>query len=144
VICGVIHRSDGDRWLESAGSALSEESRRQFLDPLNDDPAFLERLKARPTETLAEFDLSSTERTALATNDEDGLRRLAGQDVAGSTPPGHCPAVSGSAWPTRRARSRCLPGSPPRASGPAVASACSRLASCNECVYLRAIRPVDG
>jgi len=123
---------------------MSEESLRRLLDRLSGDVAFVERLKANPSEALAEFELSPIERTALATNDEDGLRRLAGQDVAGSTLPGHCPAVSGSAWPTRRARSRCLPGSPPRASGPAVASACSRLASCNECVYLRAIRPVDG
>jgi hypothetical protein len=62
---------------------MSEESLRQFLDRLNGDEAFVERLRANPGDALAAFDLSPTERMALATNDEDSLRRLAGQDVAG-------------------------------------------------------------
>jgi hypothetical protein len=61
---------------------MSEESLRQFLDQLT-DAAFVERLKANPAEALAGFELSPAERIALGTNDEDGLRRLAGQDVAG-------------------------------------------------------------
>jgi len=61
---------------------MSEESLRRLLDRLSGDVAFVERLKANPSEALAEFELSPIERTALATNDEDGLRRLAGRDVA--------------------------------------------------------------
>jgi len=53
------------------------------MDRLASDTAFIAQLKADPEQALAEFDLSATERVALATNDEDGLRRLAGQDVAG-------------------------------------------------------------
>jgi hypothetical protein len=66
---------------------MSEESLRRLLEQLNGDAAFLERLKANPRETLAGFDLSLAEQTALATNDDDGLRRLAGQDVAGFNSP---------------------------------------------------------
>jgi hypothetical protein len=62
---------------------MSEESLRRFLERLNGDAAFVERLKANPGEVLAGFELSATERIALGTNDADGLRRLAGQDVAG-------------------------------------------------------------
>jgi hypothetical protein len=62
---------------------MSEESLRRFLERLNGDAAFVERLKANPSEVLAGFELSPTERIALGTNDADGLRRLAGQDVTG-------------------------------------------------------------
>jgi hypothetical protein len=87
VICGVTRRLYGDRCSEDEGKLMSEESLRQFLDQLNSDEAFVERLKANPQEVLAEFDLSPTERTALGTNDEDGLRRLAGHDAAGFNNP---------------------------------------------------------
>jgi hypothetical protein len=62
---------------------MSEESLRRFLDRLASDSDLAERLKADPEATLAEYELSATERVALATNDEDGLRRLAGSDTAG-------------------------------------------------------------
>jgi len=62
---------------------MSEESLRHFLVRLANDKAFVGQLKANPQEALRGFDLSATERVALGTNDEDGLRRLAGQDVAG-------------------------------------------------------------
>ena len=62
---------------------MSEESLRRFLDLLSNDQGFVERLKNNAQEALSEFDLSATERVALGTNDEDGLRRLAGLDVAG-------------------------------------------------------------
>jgi hypothetical protein len=70
---------------------VSEESLRRFLDRLASDTAFVEQLKANPEEALGEFDLSATERTALATNDEDGLRRLAGSDVSGFIASMGCP-----------------------------------------------------
>jgi len=54
-----------------------------LLDRLGSDSQFVERLKANPQEALGEFDLSPTEQVALTTNDEDGLRRLAGLDVSG-------------------------------------------------------------
>jgi len=62
---------------------MSEESLRHFLDRLANDQAFVEELKADPQEALGGFDLSATERVALGTNDEDGLRRLTSSDVAG-------------------------------------------------------------
>jgi hypothetical protein len=62
---------------------MSEESLRSFLDRLANDQAFVERLKTNPGGAAGEFDLSLTERVALATNDEDGLRRLTGSDVGG-------------------------------------------------------------
>ena len=63
---------------------MSEESLRLFLEQLSGDAAFVERVKANPAEALGEFDLSPAERVALTSNDEDGLRRLAGlDDVSG-------------------------------------------------------------
>jgi hypothetical protein len=66
---------------------MSEESLRRLLDRLASDSQLVERVKANPEEALDEFGLSMTERVALATYDEDGLRRLAGQDVAGFAAP---------------------------------------------------------
>jgi len=62
---------------------MSEESLRLFMERLSSDPAFVERVKANAAEALAAFDLSPTERMALASNDEDALRRLGGSDVQG-------------------------------------------------------------
>jgi hypothetical protein len=98
---------------------MSEESLRQFLDRLNGDAAFVERLKANPGEALAEFDLSQTERVALATNDEDSLRRLAGQDVAAFINPAASHGIlmglpdSGCAQPIPSVACRRGPQEPP-------------------------------
>jgi len=62
---------------------MSEESLQRLLEQLAHDAAFVERLKADPAAALGDFDLSPAERVALATNDEDGLRRLSGRDAAG-------------------------------------------------------------
>ncbi len=62
---------------------MPEESLRRFLERLNSDTAFVERLKANPGEALEGYEFSPTEQVALATNDEDGLRRLTGMDTAG-------------------------------------------------------------
>jgi hypothetical protein len=48
---------------------MSEESLRRFMDRLAGDTACVEQLKANPEQALVEFDLSPTERIALATND---------------------------------------------------------------------------
>jgi len=60
---------------------------RQFLQRLNDDESFREDLRADPEAVLAEFEFSQTERTALATGDEDALRLLCSMDVAGYIQP---------------------------------------------------------
>ena len=83
---------------------------RDLLERLATDATFAEQLKADPAQVLEGLDLSATERVALAANDEEALRRLAGWDTGGflggldsfmcsafcqlkSTPPGGCPPV---------------------------------------------------
>jgi len=61
---------------------MSEESLRRFLARLTEDGAFLESVRQDPQHAFEEFELSPAERVALATNDEDALRRLSGADVA--------------------------------------------------------------
>lgn len=61
---------------------MSEESLRRLLARLASDGEFAERLRADPAGALEGSGLSATERIALVTNDEDGLRRLAGNDTA--------------------------------------------------------------
>jgi hypothetical protein len=62
---------------------MSEDSLRQFLERLNSDAAWAEQVKSDPAAALEGYDLSVTERMAMACSDEDGLRRLAGRDVIG-------------------------------------------------------------
>lgn len=62
---------------------MSEETLRRFLERLNGDAAFRETVQQDAAGAFAEFGLSPTEQTALASNDEDALRRLAGADVQG-------------------------------------------------------------
>ena len=60
---------------------MPEEELHRFLELLNRDAGFRDRLHRDLAGTLAEFDLSHTEQVALASNDEDALRRLAGAHV---------------------------------------------------------------
>jgi len=60
---------------------MSEEALRKFIERLNKDAGFRERLMKDVAAGLAEFELSPAEQVALATNDEDALRRLGGGQV---------------------------------------------------------------
>ena len=60
---------------------MSEEVLRRFIERLNNDPKFREKLTKDVAAALAEFDLTPAEQVALATNDEDALRRLGGGNV---------------------------------------------------------------
>jgi hypothetical protein len=60
---------------------MSEEALRKFIDRVNKDASFRERLTNDVPAALAEFELSPTEQVALATNDEDALRRLGGGHI---------------------------------------------------------------
>jgi hypothetical protein len=62
---------------------MSEEALRRFMDRLNSDTGFRDSVQQDPAGALAEFGLSPAERVALASNDEDALRRLAGYDLQG-------------------------------------------------------------
>jgi hypothetical protein len=62
---------------------MSEESLRSFLDKIETDEAFREKLMKEPTATADEFELSPAERAALISNDEDALRRLVGAETSG-------------------------------------------------------------
>ncbi len=57
---------------------MSEESLKAVLDRAASDDDFASRVRTSPTETLAEFDLSTVELLALSCADEDALRRLLG------------------------------------------------------------------
>jgi hypothetical protein len=57
---------------------MSEEALRKFVEQLNTDAKFRERVSKDVVAGLAEFDLSPAEQVALTTNDEDALRRLGG------------------------------------------------------------------
>jgi Nif11 domain len=61
---------------------MSEETLRRFLERLNTDEAFRERVKDARQFALEELDLSPAELAAVSTQDEDALRRLVGADVA--------------------------------------------------------------
>ena len=62
---------------------MSEEALRRVLDRLNEDEAFRTRMKDDWQDAIDELGLSPAELAALATQDEDALRRLAGADVSG-------------------------------------------------------------
>lgn len=64
---------------------MSAESLQKLLERASTDAAFRQSLEDDPYSALQGFSLSPTELTALISNDEDGLRRLTGQDVAGHT-----------------------------------------------------------
>lgn len=66
---------------------MSEETLRRFVDRLNVDAAFRETVQKDASSAFTEFGLSPAEQVALACNDEDALRRLAGNDVQGYLAP---------------------------------------------------------
>jgi hypothetical protein len=66
---------------------MSEENLRRFLDRINSDTAFREQAQRDPKTALEGFELSQIEQLALAAEDEDALRRLAGMDVSGHALP---------------------------------------------------------
>jgi len=87
---------------------MSEVVLRDLLERLATDAPFAAQLKADPAQALEGLDLSAGERAALAANDEEALRQLAGWDTGGfldglgsflcsaacqlkSTPVGGCP-----------------------------------------------------
>jgi hypothetical protein len=55
----------------------------RFLERLNNDAAFLDSAVANPESAFEAFGLTSAERTAITSGDEDALRRLTGNDVSG-------------------------------------------------------------
>lgn len=57
---------------------MPEQELRSLLERLNTDAGFRERVEHDTHGALSEFHLSHTEQVALAANDEDALRRLAG------------------------------------------------------------------
>jgi hypothetical protein len=62
---------------------LSEETLQRFLQRLEDDPEFAEKMQDDWEDALDELGLSQTELVAIATQDEDALRRLSGAEVSG-------------------------------------------------------------
>ena len=60
---------------------MQERAAQGILDRVNDDEGFRNRFEHDIPGVLAEFDLSHTEQMALASTDEDALRRLAGANV---------------------------------------------------------------
>lgn len=62
---------------------MSEESLRALLDRIDNDEDFRARIVADPEAAVADLDLTPVERLALASSDEDALRRLAGAEVVG-------------------------------------------------------------
>jgi hypothetical protein len=60
---------------------MTEESLRDFVDQLNQNLGFRARVQQDAASALAEFGFSPAEQVALASNDEDALRRLPGAEV---------------------------------------------------------------
>lgn len=67
---------------------MSEESLNRLMEQLQSDETFRQAMIDDPVVAVAEFDLSLTEIEALASNDEDALRRLAGVETAAFGMPG--------------------------------------------------------
>lgn len=87
---------------------MPEEELRRFLERLNRDAGFRDQLHHDLAGSLAEFDLTHTEQVALASNDEDALRRLAGVHVdIGPASPG-----SAENWLSRLLCTRFFCGPP--------------------------------
>lgn len=62
---------------------MSEQTLLRFLDRLNGDEAFRESAVENPESAFAAFGLSSSERAAITSGNEDALRRMTGADVSG-------------------------------------------------------------
>ena len=62
---------------------MSEETLQRFLERLNSDEGFKQRLQTDWYNVIGELELSPAELAAVATEDEDALRRLAGAEVMG-------------------------------------------------------------
>ena len=60
---------------------MSEERLRLILERLNTDEEFRARMRDDWQNALGELELTPTETAALASQDEDALRRLAGADI---------------------------------------------------------------
>jgi hypothetical protein len=60
---------------------MSQETLRLILEQLNTDEEFRERMRDDWQNALYELELSPAEAAALASQDEDALRRLVGADV---------------------------------------------------------------
>ncbi|HSZ70994.1 MAG TPA: hypothetical protein VK756_11630 [Solirubrobacteraceae bacterium] len=60
---------------------MSEKELQRLVERLNKDEDFRRRVEDDTHGALAEFHLSHTEQVALAANDEDALRRLAGAPI---------------------------------------------------------------
>jgi hypothetical protein len=62
---------------------MSEESLRRFLRQINESAELRASVAQNPSGAFAAFGLSQTEQAAVATGDEDALRRLLDADVKG-------------------------------------------------------------
>jgi len=62
---------------------MSEEALKKIIERANKDAAFKKKLEQDPLGAVKDLGLSPTEETAIATGDEDALRRLVGADVQG-------------------------------------------------------------
>jgi len=62
---------------------MSEEALKRFIDRVNNDEAFAEKVRGDWVAVIDESGLSPAELTALGTQDEDALRRLMGAEVTG-------------------------------------------------------------
>jgi hypothetical protein len=62
---------------------VSQESLQNLLEQLNSDESLLQRMEGDLNGVIQEFNLTGAEVAALATGDEDGLRRLLGADTTG-------------------------------------------------------------
>jgi hypothetical protein len=67
---------------------MSESTLRRVLERLNTDAEFREQLQRDPGSVLGELELSPAELSALGSQDEDALRRLAGAEVTAFMGPG--------------------------------------------------------
>jgi hypothetical protein len=88
---------------------VSEDALRRLLERLNSEPGFRDRLQEDWERAVEEFDLSPSEFVALATGDEDALRRLSGAEVAA-----HAGAVGEVAIRTLVSCYWCPAPAPPR------------------------------
>ena len=62
---------------------MSEEALKRFIERVNNDEAFAEKVRNNWEDVIDESGLSPAELTALGTEDEDALRRLMGAEVTG-------------------------------------------------------------
>ncbi len=62
---------------------MSQESLQNFLQQINSDENLQQRMESDLNGVIAEFGLTGAEVAAIATGDEDGLRRLVGAETEG-------------------------------------------------------------